>query len=124
MCIRDREVILGHFSITTFVPLVLSSVIATIMSQWWFGDVAAFVVPSYRIASYLEVPAFVLLGVVAACVAVAFQLTVLAVDWFARNLKMPLVARPVVGGLLIGIIAIWFPEVLSLIHISEPTRPY
>jgi len=109
-----QEVILGHFSITTFVPLVLSSVIATIMSQWWFGDVAAFVVPSYRIASYLEVPAFVLLGVVAACVAVAFQLTVLAVDWFARNLKMPLVARPVVGGLLIGIIAIWFPEVLGV----------
>jgi len=109
-----QEVILGHFSITTFVPLVLSSVIATIMSQWWFGDVAAFVVPSYRIASYLEVPAFVLLGVIAAGVAVAFQLTVLAVDWFARNLKMPLVARPVVGGLLIGIIAIWFPEVLGV----------
>ncbi len=109
-----QEVILGHFSITTFVPLVLSSVIATILSQWWFGDVAAFVVPSYRIASYLEVPAFVLLGVIAAGVAVAFQLTVLAVDWFARNLKMPLVARPVVGGLLIGIIAIWFPEVLGV----------
>lgn len=109
-----QEVILGHFSITTFVPLVLSSVVATILSQAWFGDVAAFVVPSYRIVSYLEVPAFVLLGVVAAAVAVIFQLTVLSVDWFARNLKMPLVARPVVGGLLIGIIAIWFPQVLGV----------
>jgi len=109
-----QEVILGHFSITTFVPLVLSSVIATIISQAWFGDVAAFVVPSYAIASYLEVPAFVLLGVAAACVAIAFQLAVLSVDWVARNLKMPLVARPMVGGLLIGIIAIWFPEVLGV----------
>lgn len=109
-----QEVILGHFSITTFVPLVLSSVVATILSQAWFGDVAAFVVPSYRIVSYLEVPAFVLLGVVAAAVAVIFQLTVLSVDWFARNLNMPLVSRPVVGGLLIGIIAIWFPEVLGV----------
>jgi len=109
-----QEVILGHFSITTFVPLVLSAVVATILSQAWFGDVAAFVVPSYRIVSYLEVPAFVLLGVVAAAVAVIFQLTVLSVDWFARNLKMPLVTRPMVGGLLIGIIAIWFPEVLGV----------
>jgi CIC family chloride channel protein len=109
-----QEVILGHFSITTFVPLVLSAVIATIVSQAWFGDVAAFIVPSYRIASYLEVPAFILLGIVAAAVAVLFQLTVLSVDWFARNLKMPLVARPIVGGLLIGIIAIWFPEVLGV----------
>ena len=109
-----QEVILGHFSISTFVPLVLSAVVATILSQAWFGDVAAFVVPSYRIVSYLEVPAFVLLGIVAAGVAVVFQLTVLSVDWFARNLKMPLVARPAVGGLLIGIIAVWFPEVLGV----------
>ncbi|MGK2923397.1 MAG: chloride channel protein [Methyloceanibacter sp.] len=109
-----QEVILGHFSISTFVPLVLSAVVATILSQAWFGDVAAFVVPSYRIVSYLEVPAFVLLGIVAAGVAVIFQLTVLSVDWFARNLKMPLVARPAVGGLLIGIIAVWFPEVLGV----------
>jgi len=109
-----QEVILGHFSITTFVPLVLSSVVATIISQAWFGDVAAFIVPAYKITSYLEVPAFALLGIVAAAVAVIFQITVLATDWFARNVKMPLVARPMVGGLMIGAIAIWFPEVLGV----------
>lgn len=109
-----QEVILGHFSITSFVPLVLSAVVATIVSQASFGDMAAFVVPSYKVVSYLEVPAFVLLGVMAAGVAVLFQLTVLAVDWFARHLKLPLVTRPAVGGLLIGIIAIWFPEVLGV----------
>jgi chloride channel protein, CIC family len=109
-----QEVILGHFSIRSFVPLVLASVVATILSQAWFGNVAAFVVPSYDIASYLEVPAFVLLGIIAAAVAVIFQIAVLATDWFARNLKMPLVARPVVGGLLIGAMAIWFPEVLGV----------
>src|SRR5680860_1840070 len=109
-----QEVILNHFSVRSFVPLVLSSVVATIVSQAWFGNVAAFVVPSYSIASYLEVPAFVLLGIVAAAVAVTFQLVVLSTDWLARNINMPLVARPVVGGLLIGIIAIWFPQVLGV----------
>ena len=109
-----QEVILGHFSIRTFVPLVLSSVVATIVSQAWFGDVAAFVVPSYAIVSYLEVPAFVLLGIVAAAVAVVFQLMILGTDWTARNVKMPLVMRPVIGGLMVGIIAIWFPEVLGV----------
>jgi CIC family chloride channel protein len=64
--------------------------------------------------SYLEVPAFVLLGIVAAAVAVIFQLTILSVDWLARQVKMPLVSRPMVGGLLIGIMAIWFPEVLGV----------
>ncbi|MEZ5826923.1 MAG: chloride channel protein [Hyphomicrobiales bacterium] len=109
-----QEVILGHFAITSFVPLVLSAVVATILSQAWFGDIAAFVVPSYRIASYLEVPAFALLGIIAAAVAVIFQLAILTTDWVLRNIKMPLVARPAVGGLMIGIIAIWFPQVLGV----------
>jgi CIC family chloride channel protein len=109
-----QEVILGQFAITSFMPLVLASVTATIVSQAWFGNVAAFIVPPYQITSYLEVPAFVLLGIAAAAVAVLFQLAVLGTDWLARNVAMPLVARPVVGGLLIGAIAIWFPEVLGV----------
>jgi CIC family chloride channel protein len=109
-----QEVILGQFAITSFMPLVLASVTATIVSQAWFGNVAAFIVPPYQITSYLEVPAFVLLGIAAAAVAVIFQLAVLGTDWLARNVTMPLVARPVVGGLLIGAIAIWFPEVLGV----------
>ncbi len=109
-----QEVILGHFAITSFVPLVLASVMATILSQAWFGNVAAFTVPAYQITSYLEVPAFMLLGIVAATVAVIFQIAVLATDWFLRNIEMPLIARPVLGGLLIGIIAIWFPQVLGV----------
>jgi len=109
-----QEVILGHFSIRTFVPLVLSSVVATIISQAWFGNVAAFIVPSYSIASYYEVPAFVLLGIVAAVVAILFQLAILTADWVARHINMPLVARPAVGGLLLGILAVWFPEVLGV----------
>lgn len=109
-----QEVILGHFAITSFVPLVLASVTATIVSQAWFGDVAAFMVPAYKITSYLEVPAFVLLGVIAAAVAVIFQIALIATDWLARNIEMPLIARPVVGGLMIGGIALWFPEVLGV----------
>jgi len=109
-----QEVILGHFAVRSFIPLVLASVTATILSQAWFGNVAAFVVPTYQITSYLEVPAFVLLGIVAGAVAVIFQVSMLATDWFARNVEMPVVARPAVGGLMIGIIAIWFPQVLGV----------
>lgn len=109
-----QEVILGHFAIASFAPLVLAAVIATIVSQAWFGDVAAFTVPAYQITSYLEVPAFILLGVVAAAVAIIFQIAMIATDWVARNVPLPLVARPVVGGLMIGGIAIWFPEVLGV----------
>ncbi|MCB1489391.1 MAG: chloride channel protein [Bauldia sp.] len=109
-----QEVILGHFAIGSFMPLVLASVTATIVSQAWFGNIAAFIVPAYEISSYLQVPAFVLLGVVAAAVAIIFQLAMIATDWLARHVEMPLVARPAVGGLMIGAIAIVFPQVLGV----------
>jgi len=109
-----QEVILGQFALSSFAPLVFASVTATIVSQAWFGNVAAFIVPPYQIATYLEVPAFVLLGVIAAAVAVLFQLATLASNWLACRIQMPLAARPAAGGLLIGAIAIWFPEVLGV----------
>ncbi len=109
-----QEVILAHFSASSFVPLVLASVTATAVSRTWFGDVAAFTVPAYQITSYWEIPAFVLLGVVAAAVAILFQLAMIATDRAARSVPMPLVARPVVGGLMVGAIALLFPEVLGV----------
>jgi CIC family chloride channel protein len=109
-----QEVILGHFAITSFLPLVLAAVVGTIVSQAWFGNVAAFIVPAYQITSYLEVPAFVLLGIVAAAVAIIFQTALVATDWIARHIEMPLIVRPAIGGLMIGAIALWFPEVLGV----------
>ncbi len=109
-----QEVILAHFALAGFAPLVLASVTATIVSRFWFGDVAAFTVPPYHITSYLEVPAFALLGVIAAGVAILFQSSLIAADRVARAIPMPLVARPVVGGLIVGAIALVFPEVLGV----------
>ncbi|MHA1157988.1 MAG: chloride channel protein, partial [Alphaproteobacteria bacterium] len=97
-----QEVILAHFAARAFVPLVLASVSATIVSRLWFGDIAAFVVPSYQITSLLEVPAFAILGIIAAAVAVIFQLSMTIADRVARNMTIPLVARPMVGGFLVG----------------------
>jgi CIC family chloride channel protein len=109
-----QEVILAHFAVTSFVPLVLASVSATIVSRLWFGDVAAFAIPPYQITSFLEVPAFAVLGVVAAAVAIIFQVSLLLTDRMARSISLPLVARPVIGGILIGLIALVFPEVLGV----------
>ena len=109
-----QEVILGHFAARSLAPLVLASASATIVSRFWFGDTVAFTVPEYTIISYLEVPAFFLLGAIAALVAIVFQVALIGTDWVARNIPMPLVIRPVIGGLMVGAIAIWFPQVLGV----------
>lgn len=109
-----QEVILAHFAATGFAPLVLASVSATIVSRIWFGTAAAFTVPDYQITSLLEVPAFALLGLVAAAVAILFQLSLSFADRVARSVTIPLVARPVIGGFMVGLIALAYPEVLGV----------
>ncbi|WP_037546869.1 chloride channel protein [Stappia stellulata] len=109
-----HEVILGHYALTAFVPIVIASVLGTLMAQAWFGDVVAFVIPQYQITSLLEVPAFALLGLTCAAVAVLFQFALIGSDWVARNIPMPLWLRPTLGGFAVGAIAIAYPEVLGV----------
>ncbi len=109
-----HEVILGHYAVSAFVPIVLASVMGTLIVRWWFGDVAAFVIPQYEITSYLEIPAFALLGLTCAAVAIIFQFALIGTDWTARNITMPLWLRPVLGGLAVGTMGIFFPGILGV----------
>ncbi|MCB1508009.1 MAG: chloride channel protein [Hyphomicrobiaceae bacterium] len=109
-----HEVILGHYAISAFVPIVIASVTGTLLSRIYFGDIAAFSIPAYQITSYWEFPAFALLGIVCALVAIIFQFALIGTDFVARNVRMPLWMRPAIGGLLVGAIALWFPQVLGV----------
>ena len=109
-----HEVILGHYSKRSFIPIVISSVMGTIATRLWFGDAAAFSIPEYQITSYLEFPAFALLGMVCGIVAMTFQFSIIATDYVARSITVPLWLRPAIGGLMIGAIGIYFPEILGV----------
>ncbi len=109
-----HEVILGHYAMRAFVPIVISSVVATIVSRLYFGDVVAFTIPAYQITSFWEFPAFAILGVVCALVAVLFQFALIGADFVSRNINIPLVLRPAIGGVFLGMIALVFPQVLGV----------
>lgn len=108
------EVILGDFGVTQFSPIVISSVMATVVSRHFLGDFPAFDVPPHELVSAWELVIYGVLGVVAAGVALAFiRLLYRTEDLFER---LPLRAwlQPALGGLLIGAMAIGFPEILGV----------
>ncbi|MEM8663866.1 MAG: chloride channel protein [Pseudomonadota bacterium] len=109
-----HEVVLRHYAVSAFVPIVIASVAGTLAGRYFIGDVAAFSVPNYVITSYLEVPAFALLGVTAAGVAILFQFALIGFDQTARAIIMPTWLRPVVGGVVVGFIGIFLPQVLGV----------
>ncbi|MEX3010046.1 chloride channel protein [Hoeflea sp. TYP-13] len=109
-----HEVILGHFALRSFVPIVIASSGAAIISRRWFGEVAAFMIPDYSVTSYWEFPGFALLGLVAAIVAIAFQFSLFSGDYLARKVTMPLWFRPVLGGVAVGGMGVFLPQILGV----------
>lgn len=109
-----HEVILQHYALRAFVPIVIASVAAGIITRIHFGNVAAFIIPSYDIASFWEFPAFLLLGVVCAIAAVLFQLSIRLTERLTWSIDMQLWLRTGFGGLAVGLIALLFPQVLGV----------
>ncbi|UUP16113.1 chloride channel protein [Nitratireductor thuwali] len=109
-----HEVILGHYAMRSFVPIVIASTAGAVASRLWFGDAAAFLIPNHQITSFWEFPAFALLGVTAAMVAILFQFALYMADFMARGSRIPYYLLPAVGGALVGAIALVFPQILGV----------
>lgn len=108
------EVVLGHYALSAFAPVVIASVTGTVLSRVYFGDFPAFILPVGDITSFFEFPAFALLGIVSAVVAIIFLRATALATTIAEKLPVPAWLRPAFGGLLIGLIALYFPQILGV----------
>ena len=108
------EVILGEFGLSTFSPVVLSSVTATTISRYYFGDFPAFIVPTYKLVSLWEFLFYPVLGVIVGLVSLLFILTVYKSEDLFDALKMPEYLKPALGGLMLGCMLIVWPNVFGV----------
>ena len=109
-----HEVVVGHYALRAFAPVVIASVTGTLVTRSWFGDFPAFVLPIYDIRSFWEFPAFALLGICSAVLAISFMKSVTIAEDVVRKTSIPVWLRPAAGGAAVGLIAIWFPHVLGV----------
>ncbi len=109
------EIILKDFAFLQFSPIVISSVMATVISHQFEGNFAAFQVPAYQLKDPYELILYFLLAIVSAVIGVIFiKVLYFSEDVFDHKLKIPDYMKPVIGGLIIGIIAIGFPEIMGV----------
>lgn len=108
------EVVLGHYALSAFAPIVIASVTATAVSRIYFGDFPAFIIHEHIIQSFWEFPAFILLGVVAGMVAMGFMKSIMLSSSVANKLPVTDFVKPAIGGAMVGVLAIWFPAVLGI----------
>lgn len=88
---------------------MVSSVLATVISRRFLGDVPAFIIPKYQLVSLFEIPLYVILGFIAAGVAVLFTKTLYKLEDKFEQAKIPEYVKPVSGGLLLGSLGLEFP---------------
>ncbi|MEW6720916.1 MAG: chloride channel protein [Thermodesulfobacteriota bacterium] len=107
------EVLLGDFSAATFAPIVVSSVVSTIVMRELLGNVLVFEVPRYILGSGEAVLLSVPLGIVCGLAAVLFMRMLESSEKMFSSLRAPLWLKPALGGALTGFIAVFFPNVLG-----------
>ena len=109
------EVVVGHYALSAFAPIVIASVTGTLISRARYGDFPAFILPeNWTIVSFWEFPAFALLGLVSALAAIIFMWSLVFAEDTAEKLPLPAWLRPALAGLLVGAIALVFPQVLGV----------
>jgi CIC family chloride channel protein len=105
------QIVLGNFSMTYFAPVIFSSVIATVVCRTFFGLRTFYTVPAFDFTRLGQLPWFLLLGLVSGVVASLFLVLLQRAEEYFARLKAPIYARMTIGGLIVGIAAINYPEV-------------
>ncbi len=111
--IFSLEIILGDFAIKTFSPVILSSVVASVVTRTFMGDHPAFSVPEYSLISAWEIPLYVAMGGMLGGLGVTFTRTLEFFEDVFEKIKMHPMLKPALGGLLMGSIAIFYPQILA-----------
>lgn len=108
------EVILMAYGPKHISSVVLSAVTATVVSRHFLGNYPAFVIPSYQMSSAWEIPLYFVFGFLAAVTALVFIKALYKTEDAVDLIKTPEYIKPVFGGLIIGSIGFFYPQIFGV----------
>ncbi|MGJ5817739.1 chloride channel protein [Paludibaculum fermentans] len=109
------EEILGDLHAPVLGSVVISSATSWMVLHMILGDEPLFHVPAYQLVSPIEFVVYAVLGVVGGLASVAFVKLLLGLRIWFRGLPAKTVwLQPAVGGLLVGLLGWYWPEVLGV----------
>jgi CIC family chloride channel protein len=104
------HIVLGNFSMNLFAPLLFSSVVATMLSRSFLHLPLWYEAPNYNFTSIAQLPWFVVLGFFAGVLGAVFLRLLRNSEEVFKRIE-PLPVRMAMGGLMVGTIALFFPQV-------------
>jgi len=109
------EIIIGDFAVRSFASIIFSAVASSVVGYYFLGSSPSFLIPSYSVVTTGEYGYFLILGILAAAVALLFVTFLYWLEHiFEHRLIIPRWFKPALGGLAVGIIAVWAPKVMGV----------
>ena len=107
------ELVLGEYESGAFGMLVLGAVTSVVVTRGLVGPNPAFPIPQYAFHGAHELPFYLILGLLAAFVSLGYiRALYLSHDWFQES-RLSVWVRPVLIGLLLGIVGLYVPQILG-----------
>ncbi|MBW2450835.1 MAG: chloride channel protein [Deltaproteobacteria bacterium] len=106
-------VLLSSFELSSFTSIVISSGMATVVSRALLGNTPEIYAPVYTVHSYWELLLYVALGLLIGMIATLFIESHFRIKDRFVALNLPPLAKPLLGGLLVGLIGVVFPQVFG-----------
>ena len=108
------EIILGDFTIHTFSPIIIASVIGTVTGRALEGNEVTFNVPIHELVHPAEIIFYLVLGILCGLVARLFTFIYFYTQQvFEEKLNIADLYKPAIGGLIVGMISISMPQILG-----------
>src|SRR5215831_18436108 len=110
------ELIIGAYTLQTLAPVGIAALTGALVVRGLVGSNPIFVVWHEITISPADYPAFFCVGLASAGLGIVVMKGVTSTEALFRSLAVPRWARPALGGLLVGAIALPFPQILGSGH--------
>ena len=109
-------IMMGDIGLAIFTPVVIAAATSVVFTRLIFGHESLFVVPAFALTSYWELFVYMAMGFVIGVLAAFFiRFFYLVQDSFSK-LSFPRYLKPALGGLLVGLIGLFFPQVMGDVY--------
>ncbi len=105
------EVVMMEYTIAGFTPIILSAIIATILTQAFYGSEPILLISAIELNSLWELPFITLMGLVIGACAALFTITL---RFTLRHNQRPAIQRMLIAGTLTGCCAFFVPQIMGV----------
>ena len=110
------EVVIGAYSVANVAPVMAAAISASLVAQAIGGSLYHIEAQTSASITTLDYVLFTALGVICAALAILLMRGVSLLERLFKHRMIPTLVRPALGGLLLGALALFTPQVLSAGH--------